>query len=303
MSTTSSATAHSQNHLISLAKQGDPTALTTLINQTLSPLGVVVNSVLNSECLVITAIIPDNIDRQFLIRFMREGMERLQANSIRQVMLVGRDREQISPDWQHILNLYQADLPPTTVKRRRAKINPVVATATTTTATASSAATCPTPAAATSPQRRRRHWLIRKPTNRLLNLAAILLLGSGAWAAKVVFLVDNSSDRQLNFTQEVEKLAARQATISLEKLATASVDHLRTIEGTWCGPAQGWEPVLAEAVGLGLIERKLLPEDQQELWIVAQPNRRFQMKPQVEGSAILSCLQPIQANTNVSAKP
>lgn len=45
---------------------------------------------------------------------MREGMERLQANPIRQVLLVGRER--VTADWQYILNLYQADLPPAAVK-------------------------------------------------------------------------------------------------------------------------------------------------------------------------------------------
>jgi hypothetical protein len=279
MSTTSS-----QHHLISLAKQGDPTALTTLINQTLSPLGVVVTSVLNAECLVVTAVVPDTIDRQFLIRFMREGMERLQANSIRQVMLVGRDRERVTPDWQYILNLYQADLPPAKSKRRRQRIAPPVETV---------SPTAP-PTEVRSPTKRRRHWLVNKPLNWLLTLGAIALLAGGAFAAKVVFLVDHSVDRNLDFTQEIEQLTAHTAITSVDKLAAASVDHLRGLQGTWCASSQGWETVLAKAVSLGLLERKLLPEDHQELWIAAQPSRRFQMSPQVSGNVIQSCIQPVK---------
>ncbi len=279
MSTTSS-----QHHLISLAKQGDPTALTTLINQTLSPLGVVVTSVLNAECLVVTAVVPDTIDRQFLIRFMREGMERLQANSIRQVMLVGRDRERVTPDWQYILNLYQADLPPARIKRRRQRLAPPVVTVSTTAQ----------PTEVRSPVRRRRHWLVNKPLNWVLTLGAIALLAGGAFAAKVVFLVDHSVDRHLDFAQEIEQLTAHTAITSVDKLAAVSVDHLRGLQGTWCASAQGWETVLAKAVSLGLLERKLLPEDHQELWIAAQPSRRFQMSPKVSGNVIQSCIQPVK---------
>jgi hypothetical protein len=284
MSTTSS-----QHHLISLAKQGDPTAVTTLINQTLSPLGVVVTSVLNAECLVVTAVVPDTIDRQFLIRFMREGMERLQSNSIRQVMLVGRDRERVTPDWQYILNLYQADLPPAKIKRRRQRIAPPVVMPPVVTVSP----TVP-PTAARTPTRRRRHWLVNKPLNWALTLGAIALLAGGAFAAKVVFLVDHSVDRHLDFTQEIEQLTAHTAITSVDKLAAAAVDHLKSLQGTWCASAQGWETVLAKAVSLGLLERKLLPEDRQELWIAGQPSRRFQMSPQVSGNVIQSCIQPVK---------
>jgi hypothetical protein len=51
--------------------------------------------------------------------------------------------------------------------------------------------------------------------------------------------------------------------------------------------------VLAKAISLGLLERKLLPEDRQELWIVAQPNRKFQMTPRVDGNAPQFCVQPL----------
>jgi hypothetical protein len=282
MSTTSS-----QRHLISLAKQGDPTALTTLINQTLSPLGVVVTSVLNAECLIVTAVVPDTIDRQFLIRFMREGMERLQANSIRQVMLVGRDREQVTPDWQYILNLYQADLPPAQKKRRRQRIVPSVETVSTTPQ--------PTEVRSPAPTKRRRHWLVNKPLNWVLTLGAIALLVGGAFAAKVVFLVDHSVDQNLDFAQEIEQLTAHTAITSVDQLAAASVDHLHSLQETWCASAQGWETVVAKAVSLGLLERKLLPEDRQELWIAAQPSRRFQVSQQVSGNAIQSCVRPVKS--------
>jgi hypothetical protein len=271
-------TISSQHQLISRAKEGDPTALTALINQTLSPLGVVVTSAMNAECLVVTAVVPDTIDRKFLIKFMREGMERLQANSIRQVLLVGRDRERVTPDWQYILNLYQADLPPTAVKRKRRLRMPPAD---------------PVPVAVASTQPRSRHWLVNRPINWLLTLAAFTLLGCGVFAARVVFLVDHTVDQRLDFSQQVEQLTSHTAIASIDKLATASVDHLQGLHGTWCASSQGWETVLAKAISLGLLERKLLPEDRQELWITAQPNRKFQMTPKVDGNTIQSCVQPL----------
>jgi hypothetical protein len=273
MSTTSS-----QHHLISLAKQGNPKALTTLINQTLSPLGVVVTSALNAECLVVTAIVPDTIDRKFLIEFMREGMERLQANSIRQVLLVGRDRARVTPDWQYILNLYQADLPPAAIKRKRQQVIERVA---------------PAPEAKVRPPARSRPWLMNRTGNWVLTLFTITLLVGGGFAAKVVFLVDRTLDRRLDFAQEVEQLTSHTAITSIDKLATASVGHLQGLSETWCASSQGWEAVLAKAISLGLLERKLLPEDRQELWIVAQPNRKFQMTPRVDGNAPQFCVQPL----------
>jgi hypothetical protein len=168
----------SQNQLLSLAQQGDAASLTALINHNLFPLGVTVMTTLQDKCLVVTAVLPQNIDRLFLINFMREGMERLQAKSIQQVLLIGKDRERITPDWQYILNLHQADLPPV-VPLRQPQL-PLQ----------------PPPPAIPQPihQQLPRHPLASTPLRWLLLLTTCGLLVGGTWAAKTVFLVENAPD-------------------------------------------------------------------------------------------------------------
>jgi hypothetical protein len=167
----------SHHQLLNLAKQGDADSLTALINQNLFPLGVTVMTAIQDECLVVKALLPQHIDRLFLINFMREGMERLQARSIQQVILIGQDRERIIPDWQYILNLHHVDLPPVSQIRQQytalLPLNPVKTVG----------------LAPPSP-----HPLASKSVRLLLFLATLGLLIGGTFAAKTMFLIDNQGD-------------------------------------------------------------------------------------------------------------
>jgi hypothetical protein len=168
------------HHLLNLAKQGDADSLTALINQNLLPLGVTVMTALQNECLVVRALLPQNIDRLFLINFMREGMERLQARSIQQVILIGQDRERIIPDWQYILNLHHVALPP---------LSPPVK---------SQYAPPPQPAPAETihhaPTKKYRHPLTRSSLRLVLLLATLGLLIGGTFAGKTVFVMENQNE-------------------------------------------------------------------------------------------------------------
>jgi hypothetical protein len=279
-----SSTTSSQQHLISRAKEGDTTALNALINQTLAPLGVVVTSVLNAECLIVTAVIPNSIDRLFLIKFMREGMERLQAQSIQQVTLVGRDRERMAPDWQYTLNLHQADLPPTPTKKRKRVIRMATATP--------DLASQPPVAAPTKAKIKTRHWLLSRPLNFALTVASGTLLICGTFAAKTVFLVDHSLDRQIDFLQEIAHLESNTATTSIDKLALGSVDYLRDLKTNWCSSPTGIKTVLAKGIGMGLFTTKPLAEERQELAIAADPQRRFTVTT-TAGETAQTCIAPL----------
>jgi hypothetical protein len=170
-------------HLVSLAKAGDVTALNRLIDHTLSPLGVEVTTVIKNECLVVTAILPETIDRLFLIDFLREALERLQPRKIDRVVIVGRDRAGLIPDWQHVLNLHQADLPlmPTPARQQQAKrkITPKKAT--------------------TSFQQR--HPLLSRPLHLIMFLSACGLLVGGVFAAKTVFTVEDGVIKPIELTR------------------------------------------------------------------------------------------------------
>jgi hypothetical protein len=164
----------SHHQLLNLAKQGDTDSLTALINQNLFPLGVTVMTAIQDECLVVKALLPQNIDRLFLINFMREGMERLQARSIRQVILIGQDRERIIPDWQYILNLHHVALPPVSQIHQQYIPSPP-----------------PSATTAVRPARQSPHPLSSKSVQLLLFLATLGLLIGGTFAAKTVFLMEN----------------------------------------------------------------------------------------------------------------
>jgi hypothetical protein len=174
--------AANRTHLMALAKAGDVAALNWLIDNTLSPLGVEVTAIVGNDCLVVTAILPEVVDRLFLIDFLREALERLQPEGLNRVVIVGRDRARLVPDWQHILNLHQADLPqmPTPARQQQAKRKPA-----------------PKKAAVSF---RRRHPLVSKPLHLVLFLAACGLLVGGVFAAKMVFTVGDGAVKPVEFT-------------------------------------------------------------------------------------------------------
>lgn len=172
-----------RTHLMALAKTGDVAALNWLIDHTLSPLGVKVTTIMGNDCLVVTAILPETVDRLFLIDFLREALERLQPEQIDRVVIVGCDRARLTPDWQHVLNLYQADLPqmPAPARQQQAKRRPT-----------------PKKAVASF---RQRHPLLSKPLHLVLFLAACGLLVGGVFAAKTVFTVGDGAVKPVDFAR------------------------------------------------------------------------------------------------------
>jgi hypothetical protein len=171
-----------RTHLMALAKAGDVAALNWLIDHTLSPLGVEVTAIMGNDCLVVTAILPETVDRLFLIDFLREALERLQPEQIDRVVIVGCDRARLTPDWQHILNLHQADLPqmPAPARQQQAKRKL-------------------TPKKVVAPFRQR-HPLLSRPLHLILFLSACGLLVGGVVAAKTVFMVEEGTVRPAEFS-------------------------------------------------------------------------------------------------------
>jgi hypothetical protein len=182
LSTPRSSTAN-RTHLMALAKAGDVAALNWLIDNTLSPLGVEVTAIMGNDCLVVNAILPETVDRLFLIDFLREALERLQPDGIDRVVIVGSDRARLLPDWQHILNLHQADLPqmppPARQQQAKRKLTPKKAVI----------------------SFRQRHPLLSKPLHLVMFLAACGLLVGGVFAAKTVFTVGDGAVKPVEFPQ------------------------------------------------------------------------------------------------------
>ncbi len=182
----------SSDQLPNFAQPENADALAALINRSLFPLGVTVLAAIHQECLVLRALLPPHIDRLFLINFLREGLGHLSLPSIKQVVLIGQDRENIRPDWQYILNLARINLPPV-------NLPPIP------TRRQSEPGSFPGVAVVEEQQLTRRtgdkflrlrvrpprHPLARRSVCFLLILAAGGLLIGGAGAAKSVFFVEN----------------------------------------------------------------------------------------------------------------
>jgi hypothetical protein len=194
----------SPHQLPSFAQPEDADALAALINQSLFPLGVTVLAAIHQECLVLRALLPPHIDRLFLINCVREGMESLQLQSIKQVVLIGQDRENIRPDWQYILNLARINLPPVNLppiptRRQSGACSFPGVVMTSSVITTSSLSSVTRQNTEQKPLRLRvrrpRHPLAHRSICLLLMVAAGGLLIGGAWAAKSMFLVENHQNQ------------------------------------------------------------------------------------------------------------
>lgn len=89
----------SQPSLLQLAKQGDPAAISALMNQSL-PQGTTAKVSLKEGCLKIMLESVEVPEQQNCIEFIRKGIIGLNAASIRQVKVYGREIGEDFPSWQ-----------------------------------------------------------------------------------------------------------------------------------------------------------------------------------------------------------
>ena len=88
-----------QENLRQLAKQGNPKALATIINQSLKPKSVTAKVGLKDDCLQVLLESAEIPDRQAMVSFIRNGLTRLEVESIRRVKVYGRKLGEESPAW------------------------------------------------------------------------------------------------------------------------------------------------------------------------------------------------------------
>lgn len=88
-----------QPNLIELAKQGDPQAIATLMNQTLEPKGVVAKTVLEDHCLHVFLSAARALNAETLVVFIQRGIQRLEVASIQRVQVYGQRFDGDQPDW------------------------------------------------------------------------------------------------------------------------------------------------------------------------------------------------------------
>ena len=94
-----------QENALIKAQQGDPDAIATLINQVISKKGMMATAKTKGNCLHIV-IEADHIpDQASCLRFIQDGMTRLNARSIDFVRVYGRHRHEKWPSWTELLPL------------------------------------------------------------------------------------------------------------------------------------------------------------------------------------------------------
>ena len=100
--------------VLSLAKQGDPAAIATLMNQVTQPLGISVRVKHQDNCLHFLFEGEPAPEQQIAVPFVRSSIEVLKINSLKTLKIYGRQKNSHHPLWQEaIQNPSYFEIPPT----------------------------------------------------------------------------------------------------------------------------------------------------------------------------------------------
>jgi hypothetical protein len=88
-----------QENLRQLAKQGNPKAIAALINQSLKPKNITAKVGLKDDCLQVLLESAQIPKQQAMVSFMRNGLTKLEVESIKTVKVFGRQVGEESPAW------------------------------------------------------------------------------------------------------------------------------------------------------------------------------------------------------------
>lgn len=91
--------------ILTLAKQGDPGAIATLINRSLNPKGITARVGWKNHCLGVLLEALPIPDQEDMIAFIRQSLEQLQPESIRLVKVGGYQPGQSVPAWYEEIDL------------------------------------------------------------------------------------------------------------------------------------------------------------------------------------------------------
>lgn len=94
-----------QQETVRLAKQGDPSAIAALINQSLRPKGIVAKVVRKNDCLRILLDASPPPDQVASVRFVESGITKLEIPGITTLQILGRPMGQSLPVWSQIILL------------------------------------------------------------------------------------------------------------------------------------------------------------------------------------------------------
>jgi hypothetical protein len=98
---------NAQPNPVELAKQGDISAITFLINRSLQPKGVVARLVLKDGCLQIMLEATQIPDQQTLAPSIYKGVKGLGIASVKMLKIYGLQTGRNSPSWKQEFNLQE----------------------------------------------------------------------------------------------------------------------------------------------------------------------------------------------------
>lgn len=93
------------SNILDLARQGNPEAIAKLMNQSLRVKQITVVVSVIDDCLNILASGVEPPNRTFMVNFIREGMEKLNIDTVRQVRVRAFQKGAKAPIWQEVLVL------------------------------------------------------------------------------------------------------------------------------------------------------------------------------------------------------
>ncbi len=94
-----------QANILEMAKQGNPSAIATLLNRQLQPKGISAKAQLNNGCLEIMLEASQVPSQDAVVNFIRRGIDNLQIESIEKVIIYGRETGQNQPAWKDQFHL------------------------------------------------------------------------------------------------------------------------------------------------------------------------------------------------------
>lgn len=122
----------SSETILSQAQQGNPEAIATLIDQVLSKKGISATATVEGSCLQVTLTSEQIFSPEGCVNFIRQGMSRLGATSIKTVRVIGQQPHNSEPAWIETFDLLPVGavsqvtppaitppIPPTTKPKKR----------------------------------------------------------------------------------------------------------------------------------------------------------------------------------------
>ncbi|MCU0525981.1 MAG: PrsW family glutamic-type intramembrane protease [Elainella sp. Prado103] len=99
-----------QSDVLKLAKQGDPIAISRLLNRNLNPRGITVKVLLRDQCLKILLASDRPLDQKAFVQLIQQQIDPLELHTILTIKIYSQRMSEAVPDWSQELDLRHGDV-------------------------------------------------------------------------------------------------------------------------------------------------------------------------------------------------